>query len=87
MAQTASGKPGRAPLWPVGTQFISLQNMTDVDAEENPRLTPAGSLWRVVERDPKKGLWHLVCDQTGAWIGVKKKKIIDDFDFHKKSTD
>jgi hypothetical protein len=80
MAQTTSGNHRRGPLWPVGTTFTNRQDLTDVDAEERPRVTPAGSLWRVVERDQKKRVWHLVCDQTGAWIVVSKSRLQDELD-------
>lgn len=80
MAQATPGNHRRGPLWPVGTAFVNRQDLTDVDAEENPRVTPAGSVWKVVERDQKKHLWHLVCDATGAWIGANKDRLLDEFD-------
>lgn len=80
MGQTTSGNRRRGPLWPVDTQFTNRQDLTDVDAEERPRVTPAGSLWKVVERDQKKRLWHLVCDETGAWIGANKNRLLEEFE-------
>jgi hypothetical protein len=80
MAQTTSQNHRRGPLWPVGTEFVNRQDLTDVDAEERPRVTPAGSLWKVVERDQKKAIWHLVCNETGAWVGASKNRLLDEFD-------
>lgn len=64
----------------VGSKFISLRDELDSDENDEDRITPAGSLWRVTHLADKRDMsWSIVCDKTGGWINPNEAELAKDF--------
>lgn len=61
----------------VGALYVSRRDELDCDPDGRDRVTPAGSLWRVVEVAP--AFVSIVCDATGGWINPDADELARDF--------
>jgi hypothetical protein len=59
------------PLLKVGDGFTLTTDEPDLDENDEERITPAGSVWKVVELQPHCDpvmQYSVVCEATGGWI-------------------
>jgi hypothetical protein len=76
-----SAKATGAFRWPIGTQFISLDDEID-DDDDVERTTPAGNLWEVVmliAEETERPQWMIGCPATGACLCPDEKTLLSSF--------
>lgn len=72
------GKALQIPILKVGDKFTLATNETDCDEHDQERVTPAGSLWRVLELEPNCDpvmQYSVACDATGGWIHITHSEL------------
>lgn len=63
----------------IGDLFTNRHEEHDLDEFDRRRITPAGNVWRIADRNTDR-VWDLVCDKTGAWIVVSQSELDKFFD-------
>lgn len=68
---------GEPTMPKIGDHFTSLNPELDLDENDQERITPAGSIWRVT--DLGNDYVSIVCDATGGWINPSPDQLTSEF--------
>lgn len=74
-----NGKVDAAPLWPIGALLVGKKDTHGRVESGKEQITPAGSLWVVVEA--VDGQVTLVCEEVGTCAVVDALEVLPLFDF------